>query len=92
MTRPPGVRCPADTPQVEVQPFETQHQIQPTVGAPSSAPPPPVVACWATDGVATRLFTEMEPQLRAFPAKPAHATLRFGEPGDLTIVEQHIDL
>ncbi|MGA3526735.1 hypothetical protein [Melissospora conviva] len=41
---------------------------------------------------ATRLFTAMEPQLRAFPAKPAHATLRFGEPDDPTAAEQHIDL
>lgn len=41
---------------------------------------------------ATRLLAAMEPQLRAFPTKPVHATLRFGEPDDPTAVEQHIDL
>ncbi|MER7589462.1 hypothetical protein ABTW72_18200 [Micromonospora sp. NPDC127501] len=41
---------------------------------------------------ATRLFAAMEPQLRAFPTKPAHATLRFGEPDDPTAIEQRIGL
>ncbi|MFB9855220.1 hypothetical protein ACFFMR_33055 [Micromonospora andamanensis] len=41
---------------------------------------------------ATRLFAAMEPQLRAFPTKPAQATLRFGEPDDPSPVEQRIDL
>ncbi|RLP81284.1 hypothetical protein EAD89_28995 [Micromonospora sp. BL4] len=41
---------------------------------------------------ATRLFAAMEPQLRAFTAKPAHATLRLGEPDDPTAIEQRIDL
>jgi hypothetical protein len=41
---------------------------------------------------ANRLFTAMEPQLRAFPARPAHAVLRFGEADDPAAVEQRIDL
>ena len=41
---------------------------------------------------ATRLFNAMEPLLRAFPARPAQATLRFGEAADSEAVEQHIDL
>ncbi|MGW0504154.1 hypothetical protein [Micromonospora sp. NPDC003241] len=41
---------------------------------------------------AARLFAAMESQLRAFPAKPAHTTLRFGEPDDTSTAEQRIDL
>jgi dsRNA-specific ribonuclease len=40
---------------------------------------------------ATRLFTAMEPHLRAFPTRPAHATLRLGAPDDPTTAEQRID-
>jgi hypothetical protein len=41
---------------------------------------------------ATRLFAAMEPHLRTFPARPAHAVLRFGEADDPAAVEQRIDL
>jgi hypothetical protein len=41
---------------------------------------------------ANRLFAAMEPQLRAFPARPAHVVLRFGEADDPTAVEQRIHL
>jgi hypothetical protein len=41
---------------------------------------------------ATRLFAAMEPQLRAFPARPAYAVLRFGEADDPTAEEQRINL
>lgn len=50
------------------------------------------VTLYAYGPDATRLFTAMEPQLRAFPARPAHATLRFGEADDPTAVEQRVDL
>jgi hypothetical protein len=41
---------------------------------------------------ATHLFTAMEPHLRAFPARPAHAILRFGDVDDPAAVENRIDL
>ncbi len=41
---------------------------------------------------ASRLFTVMEPELRAFPARPAHAVLRYGEADDSTAIEHRIDL
>jgi hypothetical protein len=50
------------------------------------------VVLYAYGPDANRLFTAMEPQLRAFPARPAHAVLRFGEADDPGAVEQHIDL
>jgi hypothetical protein len=50
------------------------------------------VVLYAYGPDANRLFTAMEPQLRAFPARPAHAVLRFGQADDPTAVEQRIDL
>ncbi|GAA0464204.1 hypothetical protein Ade02nite_31120 [Paractinoplanes deccanensis] len=41
---------------------------------------------------ASRLFAAMEPELRAFPARPAHVVLRFGEADDPTAAKQRIDL
>jgi hypothetical protein len=50
------------------------------------------VVLYAYGPDANRLFAAMEPQLRAFPARPAHAVLRFGEADDPTAIEQRIDL
>jgi hypothetical protein len=41
---------------------------------------------------ATTLFAAMEPYLRAFPARPAHAVLRFGEVDDPAAIERRVDL
>ncbi|GAA3388792.1 hypothetical protein [Cryptosporangium minutisporangium] len=41
---------------------------------------------------ASRLFAVMEPALRAFPARPGHAVLRYGEADDPTAIERRIDL
>jgi hypothetical protein len=50
------------------------------------------VVLYAYGPDANRLFAAMEPQLRAFPARPAHAVLRFGEADNPAAVEQSIDL
>jgi len=50
------------------------------------------VVLYAYGPDASRLFTAMEPQLRAFPARPAHAVLRFGEADDPAAVERRVDL
>jgi hypothetical protein len=50
------------------------------------------VVLYAYGPDATRLFAAMEPSLRTFPARPAHAVLRFGEADDLTAIEQRVDL
>jgi hypothetical protein len=41
---------------------------------------------------AVKLFAAMEPELRAFPPRPAHATLRFGAADDPAAVVQRITL
>ena len=41
---------------------------------------------------AAALFDVMEEPLRAFPARPAYAILRFGSASDPTAVERRIDL
>ncbi|MGX6600790.1 hypothetical protein ACWKSP_01435 [Micromonosporaceae bacterium Da 78-11] len=41
---------------------------------------------------ASRLFSAMEADLRAFSARPAHAVLRYGEASDPVAIEQRIDL
>ena len=41
---------------------------------------------------AHRLFAVMEPELRAFPNRPALALLRFGEPDDPSAAEERIEL
>jgi len=41
---------------------------------------------------ARRLFAVMEPELRAFPNRPALALLRFGEPDDPSAAEERIEL
>lgn len=46
------------------------------------------VTLYAYGPDATRLFATMEPQVRAFPARPAQATLRFGAADDPTAREQ----
>jgi hypothetical protein len=50
------------------------------------------VVLYAYGPNAGRLFAAMEPQLRAFPARPAHAVLRFGAVDDPAAIEEHIDL
>jgi hypothetical protein len=50
------------------------------------------VVLYAYGPDANRLFAAMEPQLRAFPARPARAVLRFGEADNPAAVEQTIDL
>jgi hypothetical protein len=49
-----------------------------------------VVYCYGPD--ADALFAAIEDQVRAFPARPASVTLRYGEAADPTAVEQRIDL
>jgi hypothetical protein len=41
---------------------------------------------------ASRLFAVMEPELRAFSARPAHAVLRYGEADDPNAIEHRVDL
>jgi hypothetical protein len=41
---------------------------------------------------ADALFRAMEQDLRAFPARPAHALLRFGGPADPGGIQRRIDL
>ncbi|HEX5995498.1 MAG TPA: hypothetical protein VFY84_10190 [Jiangellales bacterium] len=41
---------------------------------------------------ADRLFAVMEPALRRFPARPAHATLRYGVSDDSQALERRLDL
>ena len=50
------------------------------------------VVLYAYGPDAGRLFAAMEPDLRAFPARPAHAVLRHGEVDDPTAIEQRVDL
>jgi len=50
------------------------------------------VTLYAFGSNASRLFSTMEPYLRAFPARPAHAVLRFGEAGDVAAAEQRVEL
>lgn len=49
------------------------------------------VVLYAYGPDATRLFAVMEPYLRAHPARPASAVLRFGEADDPAAREQRID-
>ena len=49
-----------------------------------------VVYCYGPD--AGRLFAGIEETVRAFPARPAHVLLRFGDVNDENAVEQRIDL
>ncbi len=41
---------------------------------------------------ASKLFAAMEPELRAFPLRPAHAVLRFGLADDLSAAEERVAL
>ena len=41
---------------------------------------------------ASRLFSAVEAELRAFSARPAHAVLRNGEASDPLAIERRIDL
>ena len=41
---------------------------------------------------ADALFAAMEAPLRAFPARPAFAILRYGEPSDATATERRVEL
>ncbi len=50
------------------------------------------VVLYAYGPDAAQLFAAMEPQLRAFPARPAHAVLRHGDADDASAAEQRIDL
>jgi hypothetical protein len=50
------------------------------------------VVLYAYGPDAGRLFTAMEPALRAFPARPAHALLRFGDVDEPAPVERRIEL
>lgn len=49
-----------------------------------------VLYCYGPD--AGRLFAGIEAELRAFPARPAYAQLRYGEVSDPEAREQRIDL
>ena len=46
---------------------------------------------YAYDPNADALFRAMEPPLRAFPARPAFAILRYGKAADPTAQERRID-
>ena len=50
------------------------------------------VVLYAYGPDAARLFAAMEPHLRGFPGRPAHAVLRFGDADDPAAVERRIDL
>ena len=49
-----------------------------------------VLYCYGPD--ADRLFAVIEEELRVFGARPAYATLRYGEAADPTAVERRVDL
>jgi hypothetical protein len=49
-----------------------------------------VLYCYGPD--AGRLFSGIESALRAFPARPAHALLRYSDVSDKDAPEQRIDL
>ena len=49
-----------------------------------------VIYCYGRD--AGRLFTGIESEVRAFPARPAYAYLRYGHVSDPEAREQRIDL
>jgi hypothetical protein len=49
-----------------------------------------VLYCYGPD--AGRLFAGIEATLRAFPARPAHVMLRYGDVSDPHAQEQRIDL
>ena len=49
-----------------------------------------VIYCYGPD--AARLFAAIEAEARAFPARPAHAVLRFGPPGDPTVRTERVEL
>ena len=53
---------------------------------------PDEVQLFAYGPDADRLFTVMEPALRRFPARPAHATLRYGTAGDPHARERQVEL
>lgn len=48
-----------------------------------------VIYCYGPD--AARLFEAMEAEARAFPARPAHAYLRFGDVADAAAREERIE-
>jgi hypothetical protein len=50
------------------------------------------VVLYAYGPDALSLFAAMEPDLRAFPPRPAHAILRFGEADDPAAAAQRIEL
>ena len=50
------------------------------------------VVLYAYGRDAGRLFAAMEPELRAFSARPAHAVLRYGDADDPAAIEQLVDL
>jgi hypothetical protein len=50
------------------------------------------VTLYAYGPDASRLFGTMEPYLRAFSARPAHAVLRFGEADNPAAIEQRVEL
>ena len=49
-----------------------------------------VLYCYGSD--ADRLFEVIEQELRAFTARPAYVTLRYGEADDPTATERRVDL
>jgi hypothetical protein len=49
-----------------------------------------VLYCYGPD--ADRLFDAIEQELRSFAARPAYATLRYGDAADLSAKERRIDL
>jgi hypothetical protein len=53
---------------------------------------PDLVQLFAYGPDADRLFAVMEPTLRRFPARPAHATLRYGAANDSHAQERRVDL
>lgn len=53
---------------------------------------PDLVQLFAYGPDADRLFAVMEPVLRRFPARPAHATLRYGASSDSHAPERRLDL
>ena len=53
---------------------------------------PDQVQLFAYGPDADRLFVVMEPALRRFPARPAHATLRYGTASDPDAPQREVDL
>lgn len=48
------------------------------------------IYCYGPD--AGRLFAALEPEARAFPARPAYAYLRYGDVSDSSAREERVDL